>query len=339
MPGAISREEPSDWAHFGELVGRSAALRGLFAEGVRLAAGSNSILISGEPGTGKNVLARAVHQASPRSAGPFVTLDCSASGDAALTEELLGRAENGGGRPGALELARAGTILFDEVADLPLSVQPRLQQVLAAGRFSRVAGSELLPLDVRLLSVSKRKLSTEVERGKFLPELYAQLAQAELSVPALRERREDIPLLAQILLRRLDERGLTLSADALELLAAHDWPGNVRELRNVLERFLYALRSGGASARRLGALLLAGELPASDARPVANGEPNTFEPGVSYREERARFEAAFERRYVAWLLERHDGNISAAARAAEMDRKYLSKLARRHGLKATSRDL
>ncbi len=336
MTGA-TREEPNGWAQFGELVGRSAALRTLFAEGARLAAGAGTILISGEPGTGKNSLARALHDASPVRSGAFVTFDCGAPAAGASGDELFGRAEGASaGRPGALELARGGTLLLDEVADLPLPVQQRLREALAAGSFTRVAGDQALRLDVRVLSVSKRKLSAEVERGKFAPELYAQLAQAELLLPALRERREDIPVLAQVLLERLDERGgLALSAEALELLALHDWPGNVRELRNVLERFLYALRAGSPRARHLGALLLAGELPAIETRPGTVAEPSAFEPGLSYREQRARFEAAFERRYVAWLLERHDGNISAAARAAEMDRKYLSKLARRHGLKST----
>lgn len=335
----MAREsEPTERESFGDLVGRTPAMRALFEEGAHLAQTQGSIVLLGEAGTGKDLIARAIHRESPRRAGPFIVVDCGAMSSEVLEAELFGRAEGATrGRAGALELCRGGTLLLDEVADLPLDLQPRLQEALATHRFTRVGGRELLPLDVRIVAASRRKLAPEVARGKFQPELYAQLAESELTLPPLRERREDLPLLCQVLLARLAEgEPVTLSPEALEALALHDWPGNVRELRNVLERFLYALRAGGAGARRLGGALLSGELPAVERRSSPMPESSIFEPGISYREERARFEAAFERRYVSWLLEQHDGNISAAARAAEMDRKYLYKLARKHGLKPAS---
>lgn len=310
---------------FGELVGRCALMRALFADSDNLARIDTPACIYGEAGTGKNALGRALHQASARHSGPFVSVDCRASPEN-LEIELFGRAGGElGARAGALTLARGGTLLLDHAGDLPLRLQPRLLAALLGDREAR---------HVRTIALHQRPLAFEVERGRFELALHRELAGRELTLPPLRERREDIPLLASHLLARIDEaRGLSLSNDALAILSLHDWPGNVRELRNVLERFVYAARESDGAARRLGGLLLLGDLKPGDRRDRPSGESFGFEADASYRQQRARFEADFERRYVAWLLERHDGNLSAAARSAEMDRKYLDKLARKHGLK------
>jgi DNA-binding NtrC family response regulator len=181
----------------------------------------------------------------------------------------------------------------------------------------------------RVVAATKRRLTDEVERGKFREDLYFRLAVVPITVPALRSRREDIPALVEQFLvaaRAKDARaaGVSISRETMSALSAHDWPGNVRELRNVLDRALYLAAANGESELRLV------DLPVS----ATAGPPQPgFDPVRSYREIRAAFEADFERRYVSWLLGRHDGNISAAAREAKMDRKYLYDLARKHGLR------
>jgi DNA-binding NtrC family response regulator len=316
---------------FGELFGRSPAMRALFAESDRLAQTDTPLCVYGEAGAGKDALARAVHRSSPRSQGPLVSVDCSTLPLAKLERELFGL-EGVTRHPSAVALAQGGTLLLDRVGELPAETQLRLADALLT---TPLALDDATPRPARTIALNQRPLTHERERGKFRPELYARLAGAELTIPPLRERREDLPALAQHLLTRIEEaRGIALTADVLELLSLHDWPGNVRELRNVIERFVYALRKGELGARRFAAIALTGSPVSLERRPVT-AEPAMFEPGASYRDERARFEGDFERRYVSWLLDRHDGNVSAAARAAEMDRKYLDKLARKHGLKAS----
>lgn len=324
-----SRSESDDQGRFGELFGRTKAMRALFDESRQLARTERTLAIWGDPGTGKRALARAIHRESARASAPLVVVDAATLPVERLERELFGH----GGAPeqaGALTLARGGTLLLEHADELPLPLQPRLLAALSSPQ----GGGRPHVTHLRVISISGRALSLECQRGKLQRELYAVLADRELTIPPLRERRDDIPGLAQHLLARHEEgRAVSLTPDAIELLSLHDWPGNVRELRNVVERFLQALRAGDAGARRFATLVVSGDLPAVERRTPAAGEPNIFEPGTSYREERARFEADFEQRYVAWLLDRHDGNISAAARGAEMDRKYLDKLARKHGLK------
>jgi transcriptional regulator with GAF, ATPase, and Fis domain len=300
-----------------------------------------SVLLGGETGTGKDVLARALHQHSARKAGPFIVVDCGAVVGTLIESELFGHEKGAftgavSQRAGAFELAHGGTIFLDEVGELPLDLQPKLLRVLETRTFRRVGGNKELRVDIRVLSASKRNLRLEVERGKFREDLYFRLSVVALELPSLRERREDIPQVARHLLARLDDgpsRGLpalSLSNEALEALMSHDWPGNVRELRNVIERAVYLSRASGREELAL-ATLPGGSR--GNAKAAVPSSEESFEPGLSYRDQRARFEETFEKAYVSWLLERHDGNISAAAREADMDRKYLYKLAKKHGLK------
>jgi transcriptional regulator with GAF, ATPase, and Fis domain len=332
---------PSEREAFGELVGRHPAMRDVFGLLERLAPTAATLLIGGETGTGKDLLARAVHAASPRASGPFVVVDCGAVALSVIESELFGH-EKGAftgaseARKGAFELAHKGTLLLDEIGELPLSVQPKLLRALESRRIKRVGGEREIPIDIRVLAATHRDLKLEVERGHFREDLYFRLAVVPLQLPPLRERRQDIGLIAPALLARIDAQHgvhaepLALSAEALQALQAHDWPGNVRELRNVLERS--ALLARAAGERNLRALGLPAHPVASNSA-AAPAEPAPFDPAKSYRATREAWENDFERRYVSWLLGEHRGNVSSAARAADMDRKYLHKLAKKHGLR------
>jgi transcriptional regulator with GAF, ATPase, and Fis domain len=326
---------PSESNRFGEALGHSIAMRTIFGVLERIAPTDASVLLEGETGTGKDVLARSLHQTSQRREKPFVVVDCGAVSYSLIESELFGH-ERGAftgavsARQGAFELAGRGSVFLDEVGELPLDVQPKLLRVLESGEFRRVGGNKTLRAEARVVAATKRDLKAEVERGKFREDLYFRLAVVPVTVPPLRSRREDIPPLVERFLEIAKKRdpaaaSITLSPTTVAALAAHDWPGNVRELRNVLDRAIYIATAGGEHEARIV------DLPVT-AQAAQREQPN-FEAGKSYREVREQFESDFERRYVSWLLDRHAGNISAAAREARMDRKHLYDLARRHGLR------
>ncbi len=331
---------PSENDRFGDAIGPSLAMRSAFGVLERIAPSDASVLLLGETGTGKDVLARAVHQKSPRSAQPFIVVDCGAVSYNLIESELFGH-ERGAftgavnARQGAFETARRGTVFLDEVGELPLDVQPKLLRVLESGEFRRVGGNKPLQSEARILAATKRDLKAEVERGKFREDLYFRLAVVPITVPPLRQRREDIPHLVEHFLaeaRKKDPNAtrVGLSDETVAALSAHDWPGNVRELRNVLARAIYMAAANGDGELGLVDVPLAA--PVSAAATVGRH----FDESKSYRETRAAYEAEFEKAYVSWLLGRHGGNISAAARAARMDRKHLYDLARKHGLREKS---
>ncbi len=335
---------PSERSAFGEMVGSDPAMREIFGLLERLAKTSANLLVGGETGTGKDLLARAVHVASSRSAGPFIVVDCGAVVGTLIESELFGH-EKGAftgaseTRKGAFELANKGTLFLDEIGELPLSLQPKLLRALESRRIRRVGGQSELAVDIRVIAASNRNLQLEVERGKFREDLYFRLAVVPIHLPALRQRRDDIPLIARKLLVKIasesapDAQALCLGEAALSALRAHDWPGNVRELRNVLERAALMARAAGETELRALGLPIAPTATATDPTTVGAEPPNEFDPQSSYRLTRERWEAAFEQRYVSWLLARHGGNITQAARAADMDRKYLHKLAKKHDLR------
>lgn len=329
---------PSEAPNFGDAIGSSLAMRSIFGLLERIAPTDACVLLEGETGTGKDVLARAIHERSARKDHEFLVVDCGAISYNLIESELFGH-ERGAytgavaSRQGAFELAGKGTVFLDEVGELPLDVQPKLLRVLESGEYRRVGGNKTLRTEARIIAATKRNLREEVERGKFREDLYFRLSVVPITVAPLRQRREDIPGLVERFLdqarRRVpDAANVTLSRETLAALSAHDWPGNVRELRNVLDRAIYVAAAGGEREVRLV------DVPVS---PTPVGSTQTpfpaFEPAKSYREVRADFEADFERRYVSWLLDRHAGNISAAAREAKMDRKHLYDLARKHGLR------
>jgi transcriptional regulator with GAF, ATPase, and Fis domain len=325
---------PSDKPSFAGAIGQSLAMRTIFGVLERIAPTDATVLLEGETGTGKDVLARAIQQVSGRAKGPFVVVDCGAVSYSLIESELFGH-ERGAftgavnARQGAFELADGGTVFLDEIGELPLDVQPKLLRVLETRELRRVGGNKTIRTNVRVVAATKRDLQREVQAGKFREDLYFRLAVVPVTVPPLRARREDIPLLVHSMLKASAGGGepLTVSPDTMQALMAHDWPGNVRELRNVLERAVYMAQATGS--RELGGIAL----PSSGG--AAQDATFHFEPAKSYRETRAKYDAEFERRYVKWLLGRHGGNVSAAAREAKMDRKHLHDMAKKHGLRGT----
>jgi len=310
-------------------------MREIFGLLERLAPSDATVLLGGETGTGKDAMARAIHEASKRKDRPFIIVDCGAVVANLIESELFGH-EKGAftgaseRRRGAFELADGGTLFLDEIGELPLDLQPKLLRALEARSFRRVGGNTELSVDIRVIAATKRNLSVEVDRGKFREDLYFRLAVVPVDLPPLRERKEDLPLLVDHLLETIqagdpDAGELRMADAAVEALAGHDWPGNVRELRNVLARAAFLARTGDGEIRL-------GHVPVGAPVGGGSGIAPTFDPQMSYRDTKAAFEQEFERRYVEWLLERHDGNISAAARSADMDRKYLHKLAKKHGV-------
>jgi transcriptional regulator with GAF, ATPase, and Fis domain len=324
---------PSEKTLFGGAFGQSLAMRTIFGVLERIAPTDGTVLLEGETGTGKEVLARAIWSSSSRAQKPFVVVDCGAVSYSLIESELFGH-ERGAftgavaARHGAFELAEGGTVFLDEIGELPLDVQPKLLRVLEMREFRRVGGNKTFQANVRVVAATKRDLLREVRAGKFREDLYFRLAVVPVTIPPLRGRREDIPLLVQHILKSAGGQEMTITPETMQALAAHDWPGNVRELRNVIERAVYMSRATGA--RELGLF----SMPVSAGAGAADGV-FTFDAGKSYRETRATYDAEFERRYIKWLLGRHHGNVSAAAREAKMDRKHLHDMAKKHGLRGT----
>jgi DNA-binding NtrC family response regulator len=320
---------PSQAQRFGELVGASLAMREVFAVLERVAPTDATVLVEGETGTGKELVARALHAASPRRSGPFVAVDCGALPEGLLDSELFGHVKGaftGAAAPrgGLFVRADRGTIFLDELGRIPPSVQARLLRVLEERMVRPVGGDRERAIDVRVVAATRDQLDAEVAAGRFRADLLYRLAVVRLRLPPLRSRREDLPRLVTELLRGRGLDDPAPSGPGLERLIAHAWPGNVRELRNVLDRAL-ALAPG---ARRFADLAIRVD-PASAALDDDGAAVRTDLP---FADAKALVVHAFERRYLADLLAKAGGNLTAAARAADLDRKHLRTLARRHGL-------
>ena len=326
---------PSDRDRLGEMLGRSLAMREVFSLIERIAPTEATVLIEGETGTGKDMVARAVHVLSRRAEAPFVVVDCGAVARSLIESELFGHEKGAytgatATRKGAFERADGGTIFLDELGELSMDLQPKLLRVLEQREIRRVGGNRTMRVDIRVVAATKQDLRAQIQQGKFREDLYFRLAVVPLYMPALRERREDIPLMVAEFARKLSgSADIDIDPQTMDSLLAHDWPGNVRELRNIVERGIYLSQQLGADAFQ--AVGLAGPIARRSPTPEA-----TFDPQGSYRANKERWNDEFERRYLTWLLARAGGNISQAARAAEMDRKYLHKLIKKHEIAATS---
>jgi DNA-binding NtrC family response regulator len=313
---------------FGRAFGRAVAMRRVFALLPRIAASEATVLIEGETGTGKTLLAEAIHQASPRKGGPFIVVDCGAIPPSLIESELFGH-EKGAftgattARVGAIESADGGTVFFDEIGELPQDLQPRLLRAIEDRTIKRVGGQERSRVDVRVVAATNQDLRAAVNRGSFRSDLYYRLHVVSLRLPPLRERREDIPLLIEKFYEQFAGRP-GAPKELVDELATHDWPGNVRELRAAVER---AVLLGDPALWRLLREETTGSAPAP-----APGAPEELDDALSFRAAKERAMVRWERGYLAELLRRHGNNLSRAARAARMDRTHLRELGRRYNL-------
>ncbi len=304
-----------------ELVGTSSSMNRL-RELINMAAPTNSrVLISGANGTGKELVARAIHLHSPRHSRPFVEVNCAAIPETLIESELFGheRGAFSGAtsmKRGKFELADGGTLFLDEIGDMSLATQAKVLRVLQEQQFTRVGGTKLLNVQVRVIAASNKDLAEEIEKGNFREDLYYRLNVLPILVPTLRQRREDIPQLAQHFLRQhAEEQGMKLkelTKEAIEMLRQHDWPGNIRELRNLIERLLIMVPS-----------------PVIDARDVelflqvrSGGTGQAFASGKDFSSLREA-RNAFERELIANKLRDNNWNVSKTADDLKIERSHL----------------
>jgi two-component system, NtrC family, nitrogen regulation response regulator GlnG len=316
---------PAEDTSFGKLLGKSRRMREIFALLERASRTDATVLITGETGTGKEVVAESVHQASPRREGPFVVVDCASIPANLIESELFGHVKGAytnalTDRTGAFESAHGGTIFLDELGELPAGLQPRLLRVLESRQIKRVGSNRFIPLDVRVVAATNRSLEDEVRARRFRSDLYYRLAVVKVALPALRERREDIPLLAQAFLERHPGRQMRLEPEVVAALTSYDWPGNVRELRNVIDQAASLTREGLDLALRL--------------RGSPSDEPAPSEAAVDvgsvldlpYKEARRLALEQFEAAYAEHVVARAGGNVTKAAEQAQIHRNVLHRI-------------
>ncbi|MEO0679820.1 MAG: sigma-54 dependent transcriptional regulator [Pseudomonadota bacterium] len=314
-----------------EIVGASAAAVALRQKLDRVARTGSRILLSGPPGSGKEVAARYIHAGSDRASMPFVVVNAATIEPHLMEDTLFGRERDGTATPGLFEKAHGGTLFIDEAAEMPAGAQSKILRVLVDQRFTRAGGAEQVQVDVRVISATTRDLEALIAAGKFREDLYHRLSVVPLEVPSLAARREDIPLLADHFLSRLSEReGLphrTLSDDAAALLQTQNWPGNVRQLRNMMEQVLILGQGDGAIGPE--------ELPLGGAAPAA-GEAGALAPSMATLPLREAREL-FERDYLIAQINRFGGNISKTAAFVGMERSALHRKLKSLGVVTTNR--
>jgi transcriptional regulator with GAF, ATPase, and Fis domain len=338
---------------FGPLRGRSIVMRDLFARLSRVAPTDAPVLIQGETGTGKELVARALHESSPRARQPYVIVDCAALHATLLESELFGHAKGAftgaaTARAGAFESADRGTVFLDEVGELPLTVQAKLLRVIESRSVRRLGETDYRSVDIRFIAATHRDLRMMVNAGAFREDLYFRLAVLPLTVPPLRDRAEDVPLLVEHF------QSLTASAplgdELLQELSTRPWLGNVRELRNFVERArTLGLRDAMAlvTDRPVSTLppanpsplpppsavpTLAGNRTATSPESPESSEPPNIDVALLFKDVRERWLDYLEREYIRRLLAHHGRNVAAAAQAAGLDRTYVYKLIRKHDL-------
>jgi two-component system response regulator HydG len=323
------------------VIGRSPAMTRIFELVKKAARSDANILIGGESGTGKELIARAVHANSPRVSQPFVPVDCASLPEQLLESELFGH-EKGAftgaikTKPGLIEMAHRGTLFLDEIGEMPMALQSKLLRAVQERQVRRVGATSLVNVDVRIVSATNRDLREAVTRGQFREDLYYRFNVIAIQLPPLRERAGDVTLLAHAFLKKFGQERITgFDDEALAALEAYGWPGNVRELQNVVERACALVDGDVVKRRDLPEYVIARESVRSAASaPEGDVDPRQASmQGVPLVEARERWMAVLEGTYLRDLLDRHDGNISAAAKAAGVDRKTFHRLVSKHQIR------
>ncbi|NCQ60533.1 MAG: FHA domain-containing protein, partial [Myxococcales bacterium] len=327
---------PSDKERLGGMIGKDARMRAIYAMVERIAPTDTTVVVTGETGTGKEVVARTLHDLSRRQRGPFIVFDCGAVPENLIESELFGHEKGAftgatNARQGVFEMAQGGTVFLDELGELGLDLQPKLLRVLEQREVKRVGGVRPTKVDVRVVAATNRDLEAEVRAGRFREDLFYRLNVVRLELPPLRARPGDVPLLVRHFLSHgaFNElpgggrRVRDVSRTALEHLCAHAWPGNVRELSNVIERAVSFAETDEIRAEDLPESIsgLSNTPLGLDSTNVELRLPSIAPPDVrgAFKGAKDQWVQSFEREYIESLLRRNDGNISHAAREAEID--------------------
>jgi len=317
-----------------EIVGSSKSIKHVIELIEKVAPTPARVLITGENGTGKELVARAIHALSPRAAGPFVEVNCAAIPTELIESELFGHMKGSftgafADRAGKFELADGGTLFLDEIGDMSLSAQAKVLRALQEGVISRVGSGKTSPVDVRVIAATNKNLGMEIEEGQFREDLLYRLNVVPIHVPPLRERRSDTPQLVAHFIAELTKDGVpakVFEPAALERLTAHDWPGNIRELKNAVERLL--ILATGSTVTQNDVERLVGKGEGGRGKGTAGGGDAGWMRAATFEE----FKQAAERAFLMGKLQEHDWNVSETARSLQMPRSNLYKKIERYGL-------
>ncbi len=317
------RERLHEQFAFHSILSKSARMHDVFELISHVAETISTVLVVGETGTGKELVARAVHDASPRRGKPFVAINCAALPETLLESELFGHEKGAftsavGQRKGRFELAHGGTILLDEIAEMPLAMQAKLLRVLQERKFERVGGSQTVEVDVRVIAATNRDLLRLAKEGKFREDLYYRLNVVKIDLPPLHERPEDIPVLARHFVEKFSRPGSTpkvIAPEAMEALVHYRWPGNIRELENAIERACVTTRDEMIRIENLPAEIMKPGRPRYQL-PVDLSRPLT--------EQLVELTAAFEERYLRRALKKSRGHIGRTAHVTGLSRRTIT---------------
>jgi len=322
-----------DTSTFDNIVGTNQQMKEIFEKVVKVARTDANIMIYGESGTGKELIARSIHAHSPRAKGPFVPVDCVALPSNLLESELFGYEKGAftgavNAKRGLLELANEGTFFLDEICELNMDLQAKLLRVLQERQFRRLGGKDLLHVNIRVLSATNRDPATAVKEKALRHDLYYRLNVIPIHLPPLRERRDDIPLLAQFFLRKFsredDRQHMRFSDEAMKQLRRYSWPGNVRELQNVVERMVSLSNGRVMGVEDLPDYLHEEEAPADDGMAIP--------AELTLREARQHWMELFEKKYLVELINKYNGNISRVARKAGVHRMTIYRMLKQYNI-------